>query len=184
MIDPDYISLKLLSKLKWQKSCRDAIQKLSDFNLLTPVYPNSPYYGIKMHRIFIRDFNKFFEADYEFKIKIELVNELMEALDQSIDYITSNPSTHLKKSNNSILHAIAILKRNETNQSLPVSELFEKISSYYSEKMQKFEVAMKYQEKGLEIKMNLIKGNDPSLASSFYRMGEIYSKLGNQTKEI
>ena len=106
LIDPDYISLKLLSKLKWEISYRDAIQKLSDFNLLTPVYPNTPFYGIKMHRIFIRDFKAFFELNNELKISIELVKELMKALDQSIDYITRDPSTHLKKFNNSILHAI------------------------------------------------------------------------------
>ena len=50
--------------------------------------------------------------------------------------------------------------------------------------MQKFEVAMNYQEKGLEIKIKLIKGNDPSLASSYFRMGEIYSELGNETKAL
>jgi hypothetical protein len=147
LIDPDYISSKLLKKLQWKTTYKDAIQKFAEYNLLTPVNPNTQYYGIKMHRIFIRDLKKNFQSHSQIKIKPELVNELMIALNQSIDYIAKGPSTHLKKFNNSILHAIEILKINETNKSLIAADLFERISLYYSEEIQKFETAMNYQNR-------------------------------------
>jgi tetratricopeptide (TPR) repeat protein len=184
LIDPDYISSKLLSKLKWKKTYKDAIQKLAEYNLLTPVYPNTQYYGIKMHRIFIRDFKAFFQSQDNMKIDNETVNELMQALNKSIDYITKDPSTHLKKYNNSILHAIEILKIDKTNQSLIAADLFERISLYYSEEIQKFETAMNYQNRGLKIKLDLIKSNDPSLASTLFRTGNLYYKLGNDNKAL
>jgi tetratricopeptide (TPR) repeat protein len=184
LIDPDYISSKLLRKLKWEITYKDAIQKLADYYLLTPVNPNTQYYGIKMHRIFIRDFKEFFQSQKQMKEDIKLVNELMEALNQSIDYITEDPSTHLKKFNNSILHAIEILKINETNKSLIAADLFERISLYYSEETQKFETAMSYQEQGLKIKLDSINGNDPSLATSFFRTGSLYKKLGDGNKAL
>jgi tetratricopeptide (TPR) repeat protein len=182
LIDPDYISSKLLRKLKWEITYKDAIQKLADYYLLTPVNPNTQYYGIKMHRIFIRDFKEFFQSQKQMKEDIKLVNELMEALNQSIDYITEDPSTHLKKFNNSILHAIEILKINETNKSLIAADLFERISLYYSEETQKFETAMSFQEQGLKIKLDSTTGNDPSLATSFFRTGNLYKKLGDYNK--
>jgi tetratricopeptide (TPR) repeat protein len=184
LIDPDYISSKLLSKLKWRKTYKDAIQKLAEYNLLTPVYPNTQNYGIKMHRIFIRDFKDFFQSQDNMKIDNETVNELMQALNLSIDYITKDPSTHLKKYNNSILHAIEILKINETKKTLIAADLFEQISLYYSEEIQKYVTAMSYQNKGLEIKLNLIKNDDPSLATSFFRTGKLYYKLGNDNKSL
>jgi hypothetical protein len=101
--------------------------------LLTPDNPNTQYYGIKMHRIFIRDVKTFFQSQDNMKIDKEMVNELMEALKQSIDYITEYPSSHLKKFNNSIFHASEILKINETNKTLIAADLFERISLYYSE---------------------------------------------------
>jgi hypothetical protein len=39
LIDPDYISSKLLSKLKWKTTYKAATQKLAEYNLLTPVNP-------------------------------------------------------------------------------------------------------------------------------------------------
>jgi tetratricopeptide (TPR) repeat protein len=179
LIDPDYISSKLLSKLKWQITYKDAIQKLAEYNILTPVNPNTQYYGIKIHRIFITDFKEFFQSQKQMKIEIEVLNELIEALNQSIEYITKDPSTHLKKFNNSILHAIEILKIDATKTSLIAADLFERISLYFSEEIQKFETAMNYQKTGLEIKLNLIKNDDPSLATTFLRTGTLYYKLGN-----
>ena len=50
--------------------------------------------------------------------------------------------------------------------------------------MQNFELAMKYQEKGLGIKLKLSKGNDSFLAFSYLRTGDIYYKIGNVTNAI
>jgi energy-coupling factor transporter ATP-binding protein EcfA2 len=184
LIDPDYISSKLLSKLKWKTTYKDAIQKLAEYNLLTPVYPNTQYYGIKMHRIFIRDFKEYFKSENQAKIEIEMVNELMEAINQSIDYKLEDSSTHSKKFNNSILHAIEILKRKETSNSLIAANLFEQISWHYSEHLQKFDVAMDYQTQALKIKLDLIKGDDPSLETTFLRTAKLYNKLGNDNKSL
>ncbi len=184
LIDPDYISSKLLSKLKWKTSYKDAIQKLAGYNLLTPIYPNTQYYGIKMHRIFIGDFKAFFQNQSKKIIEIKMVNELMEALNHSIDYILGNPSTHSKNFNNSILHAIKILKRKETNNSLIAANLFERISWHYSENLQKFDIAMNYQDQALKIKLDLIRRDDTTLANTFLRTGNLYYKLGDDKKAI
>jgi hypothetical protein len=109
---------------------------------------------------------------------------LMEALNQSIDYILEDTSPHFKKFNNSILYAIEILKINKTNKSLTAAGLFERICLYYNKELQKFEYAMNYQERGLKIKLDSIKRDDPSLATTFFRTGNPYYKLGNDNKAL
>jgi hypothetical protein len=38
---------------------------------------------------------------------------------------------------------------------------------------------MSYQERGLKIKIDSIKRDNPSLATTFFRTGKLYYKLGN-----
>ena len=183
LIDPDYISVQFLKKFKLIKPLNESLQKLSNFNLLTRVNANSPKYGIKMHRIFIKDFKQYFELpESDFKIETETVIEITEIINDSIGYTNNNPATHIKENNDVILHAINILKFNIKQNTLTSAKLYEKVGTYYQYEIQEYEKALQCLNKGLEIKSGIIKGNNSELATSFERMGCILSQIGNYLK--
>ena len=186
LIDPDYISFELLKQLKWEKPIKDAIQKLSNFNLLTRVYSNSPKYGIKMHRIFIKDFKEYFESENKRNLKIDnqIKEEILEKVTKSLDCITNDPSTHLKETNHLILHAVKILEENEINSTLIASELFEKVGQYLENEIHDYTKALKYIKTGCQIKITSINQNDSSLAKSFERQARIYKKIGDGQQSL
>ena len=180
LIDPDYISFEFVKQIKWEESIKEAIQKLSNFNLLTRVYSNTPKYGIKMHRMFIKDFKEYFESKENCGLNKEIKNEIIQIINRSLDYDTYIPSTHLKTTNNSvILHAIEILKQKDTSDSLIESQLYETVGQYFEHEIHQYETALVYSIKALEIKMKLINGVDSPLADSLVRTANAYKKIGS-----
>ena len=180
LIDPDYVSIQFLEKFRWEMPLEESLQKLSNFNLLTRVNANSPQNGIKMHRIFIKDFKKYFESsESEFKIEKEHFIEITEIINESIGYTNNNPSTHLKENNDAILHAINNIRCNTEQNTLALAELCEKIGTYYQYEIQDYRKALQHIRRGLDIKLFKIQVNISQLACSYALMGSILNKLGD-----
>ena len=139
-----------------------------------------------MHRIFIKDFKEYFKSENKRNLKIDIgiKEEIIQIINKLLDYVTNDPSTHLKESNSLILHAIKILEQSEANGSLIASELFEKVGQYYENETQEYNKALKYTETALDIKRKLIHKIDPSLAKSFERNAQIQKKLGNDKQSL
>ena len=139
-----------------------------------------------MHRIFIKDFKEYFKSENKRNLKIDIgiKEEIIQIINKLLDYVTNDPSTHLKESNSLILHAIKILEQSEANGSLIASELFEKVGQYYENETQEYNKALKYTETALDIKRKLINKIDPSLAKSFERNAQIHKKIGNDKQSL
>ena len=187
LIDPDYISFEFIKQFKWEKPIKEAIQKLSNFNLLTRVYSNSPKYGLRMHRIFIKDFREYFESQNNNNLRIDtrIKEEIIDILNKSIHYVTYEPTTAFIETNkNLVFHAIEILKEKETNVTLITSELFEKIGEYYENEIQDYNTAFIYEKRGIEIKRKIKDKIDSSLAQSFEKNAQILWKIGNDKESL
>ena len=179
LIDPYYVSIQFLKLIKWQNSFKVAIQKLSNF--LTPVYSNTPMFGIKLNRMIYEDLKIYFQLlEGEIKIENEMIVEVMEILNNSLKCFFENDDS---LSSSFIFHAIKILEFNETSETLLAAELFEKIGRFYEIVTEEYEKALEYTEKCLEIKLKHYENEShPSLADTIAKIGTLCGKLGDDTK--
>jgi tetratricopeptide (TPR) repeat protein len=178
LLDSDNISGDILDALKLKNPVKHGLQKLVNLNLCTIVYPNTPQFGILIHRIFQEDLREFFEKEESYKISPILVEEVMNIINEKFTYVSYNPSTFLN--NNIAQHTKEIMsnKNSETFKTIS-AELYAKLANYYGNQMQDFKNRLKFSEKSFEIFKNLYNGDHPDIAKSLNSMAVSYSSLGD-----
>jgi tetratricopeptide (TPR) repeat protein len=177
LIDSDNISGEILNALKLRKPVKQGLQKLVNLNLCTIVFPNTPQFGIRIHRIFQEDFREFFEKDESYKISQNFVDEVINTINGCFSHVSNDPRTFLY--NNIAQHTIEMMRnKNTENFKMISAELYAKLANYYGNQMQDFKNEIRFREKNLEILQDLYSGDHPEIAASLDIMGVSYSKLG------
>ena len=174
LLDADNISYQLLKRIKLNYPIKIALQNLADIKLVTIVFPNSPQFGIRIHRMVQKKLKTYLEN----KISNELIIEVMKVIKETFN---------LHKPNNIVPHALKIMEYyNITRESRLSLTIFENLALYFGNCMENHEMELKYWLECLKIMKKMaicyqpeIVGIIIKIATAFERMGDIESALVN-----
>jgi hypothetical protein len=184
-LDSDYIPLDLLKLLKTQNHVKQSLQKLENFNLISIINPNSPRFGIKIHKLTRNNFEQFFENNKMHAIKDEIKVDIIRALDQLFPLINNNPSSEWDQATAYVSHVLFFLNKIDLDQyKLIASKLLDKVGSYHFNIEQNYEASLNSAEKSLKLRQKLYQGENTEIAQSFLDIGISYECLGNDKKAL
>jgi len=188
--DPDSIDIKLLALMidaSKDSSFNNALAKLLK-NFLIKESENGEQ--ISVHRLLQNDLREYFKSSQN---KEKTRKTFIKIIDNKFKH-PYDTYTIWTGENSSHMHAICLVERKiiendiEQDESGQINQrkinIFSKLGAYYHKKQSKYELALSYTQKALEITERLFLGDHQDKAGSYNNIGNLYRVMGDLNKSL
>ena len=182
LLDPDYIPKVILKELKLNSRLNESLQIIFDYNLCKIINPNSPKFGISIHRLLKDDIeNNCFKNNEE---KILFRKEILDLLSNLFPCVDNNNTQEWENAKDIYNHAKIILEKNAEKISIPLAFLHEKVGTYEKFVRSDLNASLKHHKISLNIYNQLNHDDQEYTARSMNNIGLTYKLMGDNKKAL
>ena len=173
-----------MKKIPIQEPILKLLQILSDYNFLIILNPNSKNFGIRLHRLLLKDLNEIFFSHNNKELN-KFKEKLILLISESFPKINNQPDERWGEAKKYYNHAVLLIKEsNYKNKPHESRTLLQKIADYEYYISRNFKTSLRNNKKILDIEKELDIGDHPDIAISLNNIGNVYSDLGDKKEAL
>ena len=182
LLDPDYIPKVILKELKLNSRLNESLQIIFDYNLFKIINPNSPKFGVSIHRLLKDDIEKHCFKNNEEKILFR--KEIIDLFVHLFPHVDKNPNEEWEKAKDIYIHAKYVLAKSDENNNRNEAYLHYKVGKFEELVRSDIKASLEHFTKSLEIYKKFHQNDHPDIAASMNNIGNLYQSMGDHKKAL